>query len=159
MEVPLEDFEQLARDLGCSLHRSAQQLSLVSPQPGCAMHFRVEESQARLISIDVHEDPQGVFFRDVVGLVLQLYSGNLEAELTWSPDGALEEHVHIHAGETSHPLLFEARPAPEDAEDSRLPVVDFSVPLIEQWLADADQAWEEYMRLKSIRERRSKCLT
>jgi hypothetical protein len=102
------------------------------------MHFRLEDGQACLDAVEVKDDPQGRFFRDVVGLVLQMYSGDLEAELTWSPKGVMEERVHVRAGETTHPLLFQA--------DEPMPVVD--LPVLEQWLADATRAWGEYQRLK-----------
>lgn len=147
----MEDFAHLPCELGCSLHRSAHRLTLASDQPGCAMHFKVLESGlARLEHIEVTKDPEGRFFRDVVGLVLQVYSGDLEAELTWSPRGAMDEWVEIRSGETSHPLLYqpestwkEQPAAPEPAFD-----LDLSLPLIEQWLNDAEEAWEEYLRLK-----------
>lgn len=140
LEVPLEDFAHLPQELGCSLHRSAGRLTLASDQPGCALHFRLEDGQAWLEAVEVKDDPQGRFFRDVVGLVLQMYSGDLEAELSWSPKGAMEERVHVRAGETTHPLLFQA--------DEPMPVVDLAIPRLEQWLADARRAWGEYQRLK-----------
>lgn len=148
LEVPLEDFAHLPQELGCSLHRSADRLTLASDQPGCAMHFRLAEGQARLDAIEVKDDPQGRFFRDVVGLVLQIYSGDLEAELIWSPKGAMEERVQVRAGETTHPLLFQA-----DEAEALLPGRDLALPLVEQWLADARQAWGEYQRLKEHKSR------
>ncbi len=147
MEIPLEDFCHLPEELGCSLHRTADTLTLASDQPGCAMHFRLEGLQARLSAVEVSNDPQGRFLRDVVGLVLQLYSGDLEAELTWSPRGAMAERVQVRAGETSHPLLFQSKEQSED--ETPFPPVDLTLPLVEQWLADAHQAWGEYQRLKT----------
>lgn len=149
LEVPIEDFRHLPQELGCSLHRSAQMLTLASDQPGCAMHFRLDDRMARLEAVEVNNDPEGRFFRDVVGLVLQIYSGDLEAELTWSPSGAMEEWVEIREGETSHPLLFQ----PEDREPMEPaevppPEVDPALPLVEQWLSDAQRAWNEYQRLR-----------
>ena len=137
MEIPLDHFEHLPRQLGCSLMRTAGHLTLASDQPGCAMHFRLDGGQARLERVEVTDDPQGHFLRDVVGLALQLYSGDLEAELTWSPCGSMETQVEVHAGETVHPLLFQP-----------MPVLDLTVSLVEQWLADARRAWGEYQRLK-----------
>ena len=107
MEVPLEDFGHLPQELGCSLHRTADTLTLSSEEPGCAMHFKLRGGQAQLDTVEVSNDPQGRFFRDVVGLVMQIYSGDLEAQLTWSPRGAMEEWVEVRAGETTHPLLFQ----------------------------------------------------
>ena len=147
MEIPLEDFCHLPEELGCSLHRTADTLTLASDQPGCAMHFRLEGLQARLAAVEVSNDPQGRFLRDVVGLVLQLYSGDLEAELTWSPRGAMAERVQVRAGETSHPLLFQC--GDQSADETPFPPVDLTLPLVEQWLADAHQAWGEYQRLKT----------
>lgn len=104
MEVPLEDFCHLPQQLGCSLERIGNTLTLISDQPGCAMHFEVEGLQAQLEAVEVGHDPEGRFLRDVVGLALQLYSGYLEAKLTWSPQGAMAERVLVRAGETTHPL-------------------------------------------------------
>lgn len=149
MEVPLEDFVHLPQELGCSLHRTADTLTLASDQPGCAMHFRVEEGQAQLEAVEVKNDPDGRFLRDVVGLVLQIYSGDLEAELTWSPPAALDERMLVRAGETTHPLLFQQGEALRlQLEQAPLPSLELSLPLVEQWLADAREAWGEYQRLK-----------
>lgn len=145
MEVPLEDFEHLPQELGCSVESKGTRLSLLSGQPGCAMHFRIEGRFAVLEAIDVRDDPHGSFFRDVVGLVFQLYSGDLEADLTWSPRGALEERVQIRAGETSHPLLFQ--PVEDDLD------------AIERWLDEAQQAWGDYQRHKQTRESKRGDLT
>lgn len=152
LEVPVEDFAYLPQELGCSLHRGHRRLTLASDQPGCAMHFSVDErgELARLEGIEVTADPEGRFFRDVVGLVLQVYSGDLEAELTWSPRGAMDEWVEIRSGETSHPLLFQPEDPRSDGDPAELPSapVDLSLPLIEQWLDDATRWWGEYLRLK-----------
>ena len=118
------------------------------------MHFQVVEGGlARLANVEVTSDPEGRFFRDVVGLVLQVYSGDLEAELTWSPRGAMDEWVEIRSGETTHPLLFQ--PELDEPKSTREPQpleppfnLDLSLPLIEQWLDDAEKAWAEYLRLK-----------
>lgn len=154
LEVPVEDFTYLPQELGCSLHRGARRLTLSSDQPGCAMYFTVDEQgvTAKLERIEVTADPEGRFFRDVVGLVLQVYSGDLEAELTWSPRGAMEEFVEIRAGETSHPLLYQPDAARclEPAEAP--PPLDLALPLIEQWLSDAERHWAEYLRLRDHRK-------
>jgi hypothetical protein len=141
MEVPLEDFGHLPQELGCSVKRTETTLSLVSEQPGCALHFRLEGGQAQLLAVDVGDDPQGHFFRDVLGLVLQIYSGDLEAKLTWSPRGAMEETVQVRAGETTHPLLSQAE---------CLQLRSFQQ--VDQWLAEAQQAWAQYRSLKSRSE-------
>jgi hypothetical protein len=141
MEVPLEDFGHLPQELGCSLERTDDRLTLVSDQPGCAMHFRLDGPQARLLAVDVGDDPEGRFFRDVLGLVLQIYSGDLEARLTWSPRGAMEETVQVRAGETTHPLL---------SQTECLELRSFQQ--VEQWLAQAQRAWAEYRSLKSRSE-------
>lgn len=147
MEIPLEDFCHLPQELGCSLHRTADTLTLSSDQPGCAMHFRLEGLHARLDAVEVTNDPEGRFLRDVVGLVLQLYSGDLEAELTWCPKGAMSDRVEVRGGETSHPLLFQTEE--QSADETPLPPVDLTLPMVEQWLADAHRAWGEYQRLKT----------
>lgn len=146
MEVPLEDFRHLPRELGCSLRRTADTLTLVSDQPGCALHFKLEGLQASLAAVEVGHDPEARFFRDVVGLIVQVYSGDLEAQLTWSPRGAMEERVRVRAGETTHPLLFQG-----ESLQAHLPPE--SLQQVEQWLAQARQAWSEYLSLKSLKAR------
>ncbi len=141
MEVPLEDFGHLPQELGCSVERTETTLSLVSEQPGCALHFKLQGPQAQLLAVDVGHDPEGRFFRDVLGLVLQIYSGDLEAKLTWSPHGAMEEKVQVRAGETTHPLL---------SQSECLALRSFQH--VEQWLTEAQQAWAEYLSLKSRSE-------
>ncbi|MFZ5443643.1 MAG: hypothetical protein ACOZQL_26790 [Myxococcota bacterium] len=155
LEVPVEDFEHLPRELGCSLHRHGDVLTLGDDQPGCELHFRVEGPSAWLERISLQDDPFGRFFRDVVGLLLQLYSGDLEATIEWDGDEPPPREVVVLAGETSHPLLFQhlAEPAPPLVD------VDLALPLIEQWLHDAQAAWDEYQRLKASREKQSQSLT
>lgn len=62
----------------------------------------------------------------------------------------MEERVRICAGETSHPLFFQADdpPSRQPAEVPE-PPADPSLPLVERWLSDAQRAWEEYQRLKN----------
>jgi hypothetical protein len=140
MEIPVEDFGHLPQELGCSLQRTEKTLTLVhSEQPGCVLHFKVEGLQAQLASVDIGHDPEGRFFRDVLGLILQLYSGDLEAKLTFSPQGAMDERVQVRAGESTHPLLFQGEALPRE----------ISFEHVEQWLAEAQQAWSEYRSLKS----------
>lgn len=156
LEVPVEDFEHLPRELGCSLHRHGEHLTLACEQPGCEVHFEVEGEFAYLCSIDLKDDPQGRFFRDVVGLLLQLYGGDLEAQMRWSPPGPDDGPIEVRNGETSHPVLFES---PEEPPDATPPPVDVSMPMVEQWLADAEAAWAEYQRHKQSREKQSQSLT
>ncbi len=141
LEVPIEDFEHLPAELGCSLHRAERELTMVmSDAPGCAMHFKLEGKHASLDRLVVSNDPQGRFFRDVVCLLLQVYSGDLEAELSWSTPGAKREQVRVRGGETTHPLLVPAE-RPENLPDD-------SLARAEQWLAEAQRAWGDYERLK-----------
>jgi hypothetical protein len=155
LEVPIEDFDHLPRELGCSLHRRATELTLACDRPGCEMHFEVDGDSAFLSRIDIKDDAHGRFFRDVVGLMLQLYSGDLDAELTWAPKSPHDAHIEIREGETSHPFLFET----VDEANKADPKIDVALPLIEQWLADAQEAWGEYQRLKQSREKQSQSLT
>lgn len=154
LEVPLDDFEHLPQELGCSLHRHGESLTLADDQPGCELHFRVDDGSGWLERIELRDDPHGRFFRDVVGLMFQLYSGDLQAELWWEGDGAPPLTVTVIEGETDHPLLFQ-----QLAETEPPSGIDLEWPLIEQWLADAQQAWGEYQRLKQSREKQSQSLT
>ena len=141
LEVPLEDFEHLPEELGCSLHRTERELTMESDVPGSAMHFKLEGAQASLVRLVVTNDPQGRFFRDVVCLLLQIYSGDLEAELSWSSPGAKREQVRVRGGETTHPLLVPAEHAPPPSDDS--------LARAEVWVVEAQQAWGEYQRLRA----------
>ncbi len=141
LEVPVDDFEHLPQELGCSLHRTATVLTMESELSGSTMRFRVEGEQARLERLEISNDPQGLFFRDVVCLLLQIYSGDLEAELSWSPPAATREVVEVRGGETSHPLV-------DLPELGPLPQLELVLPKEEQWLAEAARAWREYQRLK-----------
>ena len=136
LEVPLEDFGHLPEELGCSLHRSEGQLTLQAESPGCAMHFRLEGQQARLDRLEISNDHEGQFFQDVVCLMLQLYSGDLEAELNWSSSGTSPQRVEVRGGETSHPWAT-----------LPLPQLDLPHSQVDRWLDDARRAWAEYQRL------------
>lgn len=144
MEIPLEDFCHLPEQLGCSLHRTAQRLTLAAEQPGCALHFRLDGLQAVLESVEISNDVEGRFFRDVVGLMLQLYSGDLEAELSWSPRGVIPDWVEVRGGESTHPLLVHIEtPSPDELSS------EMTSPQVERWLGEARSAWADYQRLKS----------
>lgn len=161
MDVPLEDFCHLPQQLGCSLHRAGDTLTLTSEQPGCAMHFEVEGLQARLAAVEVSNDPQGRFFRDVVGLVLQLYSGDLEAQLTWSPRGAMAERLLVRGGETTHPLLVHGHESPggQSPDETPPPPADDSLPRAEAFLAEAHLAWGQYLQLRTELKKQVRSLT
>lgn len=136
LEIPVEDFEELPRELGCSLHRRARELTLAGTHDN-ALEFEVGGDVATLKSVRISHDPHGHFCRDVLGLLAQVYGGDVDAELEWNPSGAAESHLSIVGGDTSHPLLFQA---PETVEQ------------VEQWLADAKRWWAEYQRLKPADE-------
>ncbi len=156
LEVPIADFEHLPRELGCSLHRQGPHLALACEQPGCELHFEIEGDFAHLSRVDVKDDPHGRFLRDVVGLVMQIYSGDLDADLSWAEPSPHDLHLEFRNGETSHPLLFQSTQEPQ--ENNGL-AIDVSLPLIAQLLDDAQAAWTEYLRLKQSREKQTQSLT
>jgi hypothetical protein len=131
LEIPIEDFEGLTRELGCSLHRGARDLTLAGAHDN-ALEFELAGEVATLKQVRISHDPHGHFCRDVLGLLAQVYGGDVDAELEWAPSGAAESHLSIVGGDTSHPLLFQP---PETLEQ------------VEQWLADAKRWWDEYQRL------------
>lgn len=134
LEIPVEDFEDLPRELGCSLHRRARELTLAGTHDN-ALEFEVGDEVATLKQVHISHDPHGHFCRDVLGLLALVYGGDVEAELEWAPRGAAQSHLSIVGGDTSHPLLFQPPTASNHEQ-------------LEQWLNDAKHWWDEYQRLK-----------
>lgn len=132
LEIPLEDFEELPRELGCSLHRHGAELTLATTEDNTLV-FDVRDGVAELNLVRVTADPHGNFCRDVLGLLAQVYGGDLEAELHWQPERPNESRLSIVNGDTEHPLLFQAPVAEASVEDA---------------LADATRWWNEYLRLR-----------
>jgi hypothetical protein len=48
---------------------------------------------ATLKQVRISHDPHGHFCRDVLGLLAQVYGGDVDAELEWAPSGAAESHL------------------------------------------------------------------
>jgi hypothetical protein len=77
LEIPLEDFDHLPQELGCSLHRSGDELTLCPDRPGCEVRFvRHDDGLASLSGVKIEGDRDGWFLREVVGLLFQVYSGD-----------------------------------------------------------------------------------
>ena len=148
LEIPFEDFEALPRELGCCLHRHGDsRLTLATEAAGCALDFEVEGPRARLVKIAIEQDPDAEFTRDVLGLLMQLYSGDLEVALRWDRAGAYASHLSIVGGETSHPLLVVQEP-----QEAPFPE-DFSMDLVDRCIDEGRAAWGEYVRHKQGREK------
>lgn len=148
LEVPCEDFEVLPRELGCSLHRhGGARLTLATEAAGCALDFELEQGIARLSAIAIEQDPDADFTRDVLGLLMQLYSGDLEATLHWERQGVYGSHLVITGGETSHPLLVATEP-----QETALPD-DFSMDRVDRFVEEGRAAWGEWVRLRGSREK------
>lgn len=139
LELPLEDFDELPRQLGCSLHRRRGGLVLSGQRGGCALTFDIDAVRATLSHIAIADDVEGRFTRDVLVPLFIAYGGDLEALLEWSP-GRQDPPLIIKAGETQHPLL--------DQQPELPTALDLRAPMLEQWLHDAKVAWNEYQRLK-----------
>jgi hypothetical protein len=138
LEVPLCDFVDLPRQLGCSLHRRRGSLVMAGERGGCSLTFDTDEVRATLTHIAIRDDDDGRFMREVVVALFLAYAGELEANLQWSP-AREQPPLIIKAGETRHPLL-------EQAEQPL--ALDVSYAMIEQWQSDGRAAWDEYQRLK-----------
>jgi hypothetical protein len=145
LEVPLSDFDHLPQELGCSLHRRGSLITLAPDRPGCEVTFSVDGNSAFLKSVKIEQDAGGWFLRDVLGLLFQVYSGDLVAQLTWSGGGQEETRLVFRDGETSHPFLVQ--PLAEE----------FAWDALQTALDDAAEAWAEYQRLK--RRAQSESLT
>lgn len=157
LEVPIEDFEVLPRELGCSLLRHGdERLTLATEQIGCSLHFVIAGDVACLTRVEIDQDPKATFFTDVLALLVQLYGGDLEAELKWDRPGVYDAHLSVKAGETNHPLLFQGEG--EELLEASQPD-DFSMSLVERAIEESRAAWGEYVRLRLTKEKQSQSLT
>lgn len=139
LEIPLEDFDHLPQELGCSLHRRGDEITLSPDRPGCELTFSIGlENFASLRSVKIEGDRGGWFLREVVGLLFQVYSGDMIATLTWSSGGNEETRLEFHGGETSHPFLAAA--VNEEIRHDALHAA----------LDEAAAHWAEYQRLKRL---------
>jgi hypothetical protein len=145
LEIPLLDFELLPAQLGCSLLRGQDCLTLAPERPGCSLLFTVEDERAHLSHLSLHDDEDGRFMREVVGALFVAYQGELEATLAWS-DGVVQPPLSIRGGETEHPLLSGTLDPVEVPGPASI-----SLALLEQWLADARQEWGLYQQQKAQR--------
>jgi hypothetical protein len=109
------------------------------------VRLREHGNSAFLKSVKIEQDAGGWFLRDVLGLLFQVYSGDLVAQLTWSGGGQEETRLVFRDGETSHPFLVQ--PLAEE----------FAWDALQTALDDAAEAWAEYQRLK--RRAQSESLT
>lgn len=138
LEIPLEDFDHLPQELGCSLHRHSDQITVSPDRPGCEMTFTTDEHVATLSGVKIEGDRGGWFLREVVSLLFQVYSGDLIAKVTWSSGGNEETRLEFHGGETSHPFLA-AAVSEEIRHDALHAALD-----------EAAAHWAEYQRLKRL---------
>ncbi|MFT3706725.1 MAG: hypothetical protein QM817_03570 [Archangium sp.] len=136
LEIPLSDFDHLPQELGCSVHRRGLEITLAPDRPGCEATFAVHDNVAVLQTVKIESDPGGWFLRDVVGLLFQVYSGDLVAQVTWSGGGQEETRLVFRDGETTHPFLLE------------VVTEEFAWDALQTALDEAEAAWAEYQRLK-----------
>lgn len=151
LTVPLEDFEHLPAELGCSLHRKRDALVLAGDQPGCWLEFVVEAGAAVLHELCVEDDEGGQFAIDVVGLLFQVYGGDLSADLRWQPELPHLGELEILEGDTASEVLTDAAAAslePLPASEPQDPLDDAALERLERFLAEAEAAWAEYQALK-----------
>jgi hypothetical protein len=144
LEIPLSDFDELPRRLGCSLKRGPLELVLADSQPSCELHFDVDGDLAVLTRIDVRDDADGRFVSKVLGALLKEYEGDLDAELEWSPRRKTDGNLLVLGGKTTHRLLSHAGTSPRPAE-----LENIDVTRLELLLLESRAAWEEYRRLRT----------
>lgn len=143
LAIPLQDFDLLPAQLGCSLLRGRGQLVLAPDRPGCRLTFDLEAERALLSGLELADDEDGRFMREVVGALFVAYQGDLEAELHWT-DGVSQPPLMVLGGETAHPLLTGSLDPVDPVGPGSI-----SLALLEQWLADARQDWDLYQQRKA----------
>ncbi len=157
LQVPLEDFDALPARLDVTLTREGDEILLSNEQPGCALRFEVKGENAELAEVRIKHDDKGRFFQQVLGVLLIEYQGDLEALAEWNAPKGLRTPVKVVRGETSYPLLASLRaarpraPLPEGGDEDTVTTLEERV---DRHLTHARAAWEEYLRLKSSKDKR-----
>lgn len=150
LEVPSAAFEQLPKEIGCTLERSGVQLTLSSDRAKCQLRFVVLEDVASLESVEILDDPEAHFTLKVLGRLLLRYKGDFAGVIYWESPTEPPSRLTVREGRSAHGTGL--APAASASPADRAPDV------VDQLLAEAARSWNEYQRLKAERtaqERRS----
>ncbi len=178
LELPRLALDRLAKELGkglpVQLEREEDGTLWVAHQGRESfLRFHVEGDIAELTEISITQDAQGAFFHKVLGALMVRYQGDLRARLVFDPRekgsaGQPWVEVSIERGRTTWPgLTTQAaamRLAHAAAEGGTVGASGEGAPAEEplteeeeelsRLLARADEAWQEYQRLKRQRQQR-----
>ncbi|WP_224248114.1 hypothetical protein [Hyalangium gracile] len=176
LELPKLALERLPTELGSAvavrLERD-EDGTLVLEQQGqdSFLRFHMEGDAAELVEICVSQDAQGAFFQKVLGALMVRFQGDLRARLVFDPrENTSKEpwvEVSIERGRTSWPGLATQSAAVrlahaaaeggsvgasgEGGEPPEEPLTAEEEEL-SRLLARADSEWQEYQRLKRMRQ-------
>ena len=142
LEVPADQIAQLAKQLGCVAKESVREVVLLGSAPGCSLHFDRVDTLLLLREVEVVDDENGLFAVHVLGRLLSIFEGELEAIIVTTPAELYPAQLSVQGGESSHPLfatvMATLTPALSPAELDR----------VERLLADARDAWQTWQRSK-----------
>ena len=155
--------EELKPELSLELVRQGVDVLLSQVGASCFLLFRPVEGGLVLREVVISQDVHGLFFQQVLGVLMVEHGGDLEARLEWNvPRQEERTHVSIERGVTSYPGLsaavqalrssLQAAPDPGGAAATAGEAVEELSPEdkeLERLLERARASWEEYLRLKS----------
>ncbi|MBI3183670.1 MAG: hypothetical protein HYZ28_16150 [Myxococcales bacterium] len=173
LKVPPQELERLPAELGAELGLCLEpddgELLLCREEADSYLRFRPIGAEAMLTEIFLCNDERGVFFHRVLGALMVRHGGDLRIRLSWNtPErnshGDYAE-VRISRGATTYPGLADGLPAVPPAGEGGAQVavqgdesLEGAAPSlekeVEEVLSRARAHWEEYLRLKSARERK-----
>jgi hypothetical protein len=178
LELPKVALERLPSELGPALRVRVQRDedgTLLLEQDGreSFLRFHLEGDAAELVEICILQDAQGAFFQKVLGALMVRFHGDLRARLVFDPreNSSAEPwvEVSVERGRTSWPGLASQSAAVrlshaaaeggsvgasgEGGEPAEEPLSAEEEEL-SRLLARADEAWQEYQRLKRLRQQK-----
>ncbi len=142
LELPGDQIAQLARQLGCILTESAREVVLLGPSAGCSLHFDRVDTLLLLRELTVIDDEDGLFAVHVLGRLLSIFEGELEATVVTTPAELYPAHLSVKGGESSHPLFATVMPSLTPAMSPA------ELERVERWLTEAREAWGTWQRSK-----------
>ncbi|MDY7228410.1 hypothetical protein [Hyalangium rubrum] len=175
LELPRLALERLPVELSSALpvqvaREDDGSLTLEQEGQESFLRFQLEGDAAELVEIFISQDAKGAFFHKVLGALMVRYHGDLRARLVFDPrENEADEpwaEVSIERGRTTWPGLATqsaaVRLAHAAAEGGSVGASGEGGPVEEpltqeeeelsRILARADEAWQEYQRLKRQRQ-------
>jgi len=142
LEVPLAQLDALAARLGCAVKTSSREVTLLADDVNCALTFDRVDALLLLREARVIDDENGLFAVNVLGRLLSIFEGDLEAAVVTTPANLYPTLLSVQSGESSHPLFATIMPA-------LTPVLsDAEVERVERLLDEASAAWAQWQRSK-----------